>query len=123
MKRWITKLAALIADSRRHPRVPTDLQVSLSGPLGAAAAQSTDLNKRGAAVRTVEAVEPGTLVFLRIHSLQLAGFANVRHCRPITNGYSVGLEFREGLTRERTEESNWGWSRVTPQLAWDEAEA
>jgi hypothetical protein len=124
VNRWIKKLATLmgLTDCRRDARIPTDLPVFLSGPLGSTRAQCTDINGRGLAAHATEAVAPGTLVFLRLTSVGLAGFAHVRHCRAIEDGYVLGLEFREKLTRERRDEPAWNYSHVTPKLVWDERE-
>lgn len=127
VNRWITKLATLmnlsssvVTECRRYPRIRTDLPVYLSGSLGTTKAHGIDMNRRGIAVHSTEAVADGSLVFLRLVSLGLAGFAHVRHCRTVGDGHILGLEFRDKLTRERDAETNWSYTRVTPKLAWDE---
>lgn len=125
--RWIAKLSRWmnldVADTRRHRRLRADLTVAISGPFGICRAKCLNLSRGGVSAHTVEAIEPGTLVFVRLTALDLMGFAHVRHCRADGDGFRVGLEFREGLARERTVESGWDTRSVTPQLAWDEAEA
>ena len=124
--RWITKLATLmnLNDGRRHPRVPTDFPVYVSGNTGAAQGRCVDLATRGMAVHVADPVEPGSLVFLRIPTHGLMGFAWVRHCRTAEGGHVLGLEFRDKLMRERAPlESSWSYAHVVPAGAWDEAEA
>jgi len=124
--RWITKLATLmhLTDGRRHPRVPTDFPVFVSGTTGAARGRCLDLATRGMAVQVADPVEPGSLVFLRIPTHGLMGFAWVRHCRTAEGGHVLGLEFRDKLIREREPmESSWSYAHVIPAAAWDEAEA
>jgi hypothetical protein len=123
---WMTKLATLmhLTDGRRDPRVPTDFPVYVSGTTGAAQGRCVDLATRGMAVEVAVPVEPGSLVFLRIPTHGLLGFALVRHCRTAETGHILGLEFRDKLKRERPPlESNWKYTHVVPEMAWDEAEA
>jgi hypothetical protein len=123
---WMTKLATLmhLTDGRRDARVPTDFPVYVSGTAGAAQGRCVDLAARGMAVHVADPIEAGTLVFLRIPTHGLLGFAWVRHCRTAEGGHVLGLQFRDKLMREREPmESSWKYAHVTPAAAWDEAEA
>jgi hypothetical protein len=121
LNRWITKLATLMnVDGRREHRLPTNLPALLSGPLGTNQARCVDISRGGATVHTDQPVEVGTLVFVRLTSLGLMGFAHVRHCGAEEGRQRLGLEFRDGLTRERSADPGWHCERVTPQLVWDE---
>lgn len=125
--RWMTQLAGImargasaLADARRHPRVETSFPVTLSGPLGTASVTCIEVSQGGAAVRTPAAVDPGALIFLRMPSLGLMGFAHVRHCKPENGSYRLGLEFRGALSRERDAGlDGFRRERLASQLAWD----
>ena len=122
----MTKLGNLmhLTEGRRDARVPAEFPVYVSSGSGAARGRCLDLTARGMAVEAAVAVEPGSLVFVRIPTHGLVGFAWVRHCRAIEGGHVLGLEFRDKLMRERDPmESSWSYARVTPTVAWDEAEA
>lgn len=120
---WMKLDSPAVTDHRRQPRVAADFPVYLSGPVGAVQTRCVDLNRRGLAIHTADPLPAGALVFLRIPTHSLMGFAHVRHCRPADGGHILGLEFREKLTREPRPEENWTYASVTPQMAWDEAEA
>jgi hypothetical protein len=125
-KRWIAKLAEFYkADGRRHLRLPAEFGASIAGSFGTVHVTGVDANRGGAGVQSPEALPLGTLVFLRITSLGLMGFAHVRHCSPRGEGYLLGLEFRDGLSRERDEAGNWNWQQFSQagRRLWDEAEA
>jgi PilZ domain-containing protein len=130
LARWITKAATLmnfaspvLTEARRHLRLQTDLGAVLSTSLGTIRVRCLDLSRGGATVQTAEPAEVGALVFVRITSVGLMGFAFVRHCRTDGGNYRLGLQFRDGLSRERTTDAGWECQRVTPQLAWDGPEA
>jgi hypothetical protein len=125
-KRWISKLAAIYnADSRRHARLRAEFSATVAGSFGAVSVTGIDANRRGAGVQSPEALPPGALVFLRITSLGLMGFAHVRHCAPRGGGYFLGLQFRDRLSREREESGDWNCGHISQagRRLWDEAEA
>lgn len=128
--RWIAKLANLmhlgspaVADSRRYPRKRADFPVWLSFRDGGFEARCLDVNRTGLAVHAEGAMSAGDLIFVRIPPAGLAGFAHVRYCRPVEGGHILGLQFRGELTRERPIDAGWSQARLTPRMAWDEAEA
>jgi hypothetical protein len=122
VNRWITKLASRMhLDGRRGPRVPTNPVAVLSGPQGTNGVRCVEISRGGATVMVEQPVEVGTLVFLRLPNLGLMGFAHVRHCRAEGEGQRIGLQFRDGLTREREAvDGAWRREQATSQLAWDE---
>ena len=124
-KGWLAKLAEVYkAEGRRHPRLPADFPATIAGAFGTIEVSGVNANRTGAGLQSAEALPLGTLVFLRIASLGLMGFAYVRHCSPRGNGHLLGLQFREGLSRERDESENWNQQRRTMagRRLWDEAE-
>jgi hypothetical protein len=124
-KRWMAKLAELYqTDNRRHMRLPADFTASMAGPFGTIPVAGVDATRKGVGVQSPEALPAGTLVFLRMTSLGLMGFAHVRHCSPRGNGYLLGLQFREGLSREREDIRNWDWQQLTTagRELWDQRE-
>ena len=66
-----------------------------------------DLHRAGAQVSTGRAFKPGSQVYFHASSLNLGGFAHVRHCarHGVLRRYRVGLEFRGGLMK--TELGTW----------------
>jgi hypothetical protein len=123
-KGWLAKLADVYkADGRRHARLPADFPACVAGTFGTIQVTGVNANRTGAGLQSPEALPLGTLVFLRIVSLGLMGFAHVRHCSPRGNGYLLGLQFRDGLSRERHESENWDWRRLQQGgRLWDEAD-
>jgi hypothetical protein len=124
-KGWLAKLAGLYnTDIRRHTRLRAEFTGTLSGPFGMVHVSGKNLNRKGAGVESPQELPQGSLVFLRISDLGLMGFAHVRHCSPSGEGYYLGLEFREGLSRERDDEANWEYQRYARATyrPWDEAE-
>ena len=122
---WIARLARLYhADGRRHARLRAEFTGVLSGPFGTAQVAGIDLNRDGAGVQSTQELPEGTLVFLRIADVGLMGFAHVRHCSSRAGGgYLLGLEFREGLSRERSDEpGEWNLRSYarSATLVWDE---
>ena len=124
--RWIAKLASFYqTDDRRHARLRAEFRGVLTGPFGTLHVTGIDLNRDGAGVQSPQELPEGTLVFLRIADVGLMGFAHVRHCSPRSGeGCFLGLQFREGLSRERRDESA-GWNRRSYSRSatqvWDEA--
>lgn len=114
LKRWITKLVNLYEDEdgREHVRVPADFEATLTGPFGTLRVTGVDAHRKGAGVQSPMPLEIGTLVFLKIGSLGLMGFAQVRHCSERDGGYLLGLRFREALTRDRDFEATQSYERV-----------
>src|SRR5512133_3023462 len=103
VRRWIHKLASLYeeTDVRRHVRIPAEFDATLSGDtFGMLYVTGVDANRDGAGVQSTTPLDIGTQVFLKIPSLALMGFANVKHCSPRGNGYLLGLQFRERLVRD-----------------------
>ena len=124
VKSWMTKLNALFADGRRRPRLKTRFQASLSGSFGSLSVTGSDMNRTGAGVQSESAVPAGSLVFLRIANLGLFGFARVKHCSPSTEGFRLGLEFREPLYRSEPRENSWQVQQLSLVTghAWNEAQ-
>lgn len=125
-KRWLAKLAELYqTDGRRHVRLPAEFTATIAGPFGTIRVTGIDAHRHGAGVQATEPLPLGTLTFLRITDLKLVGFAHVRHCSKRGDGYLLGLQFRDGLSRERDEaEANWDYRRVgqAGRQLWDQAE-
>jgi len=128
VKSWFTKLVSLYeqTDVRNHVRIPAEFEASLNGPFGTVFATGVDATRDGAGVHAMEPLAIGTLVFLKISTLGLMGFAYVRHCSQRGNGYLLGLKFREPLSRDRDYvEADWLRQRVRREAirVWDEADA
>jgi hypothetical protein len=122
-RQWFTKIVNLYnTDGRDVIRIPSDFQATLAGPFGTLAVSGVDASRNGAGVQSHEALEVGTLVFLRITDVNLMCFATVRHCSRRGDGYLLGLKFREPLARERAEGDDWSRSRVaqTGKRIWDD---
>jgi hypothetical protein len=125
-KRWIAKLANLYdSDGRRNVRIPANFHATISGPFGNWEVAGIDANRDGAGVQASDPLPKGTLVFLRIGELGLMGFAHVRHCSQRGDGYRLGLQFRERLTRERGDDQDWVRQRLahSEYRMWDEPDA
>jgi len=128
VKGWISKLANLYgqSDGRDHVRIPAEFEASLSGSFGSLYVSGVDATRDGAGVQAMEPLAIGTLVFLKISTLGLMGFAHVRHCSKRGSGYLLGLKFREPLTRDRDYlDEDWSRQRVRRAAirVWDEADA
>lgn len=102
-KNWLRKVATLYeeTDVRRHIRMPAEFEAILNGCFGTLYATAVDINRDGIGVKTTASLQAGTLIFLKLPSLGLMGFANVRHCSDCREGYYLGLKFREPLSRDR----------------------
>ncbi len=126
VKRWITQLVDVYREKegRRKARIPADFQASLSGPFGTIYVTGVDATRNGAGVQSPSPLQVGTLVFLRISTLGLVGFAHVRHCSPRGSGYLLGLQFREGLARDREVGDDWEIQRLRRDAVtvWDESD-
>ena len=123
-KRWIAAITEALKEGRHHVRLPAQFTGMMSGPFGAIHCKGIDLTRNGAGVHSPQELPVGTLVFLRLSDLGLMGFATVRHCSAKDGGYMLGLQFREGLSRERAEDGSWDrhrYARATTP-AWDGAE-
>jgi hypothetical protein len=128
VKSWISKLANLYqqSDGRNHMRIPAEFKASLNGVFGTVYVTGVDATRDGAGVRAMEPLAIGTLVFLKISTLGLMGFAHVRHCSKRGSGYLLGLKFREALARDRDDAgADWERRRLRREAirVWDEADA
>ena len=123
-KRWIAAITEALKEGRRQVRLPAHFTGTMSGPFGAIPCTGIDLTRNGAGVHSPQKLPVGALVFLRLSDLGLMGFATVRHCSAKDDGYMLGLQFREALSRERGEDGTWDrqrYARATTR-AWDDAE-
>jgi hypothetical protein len=127
VKSWFSKLVTLYEehDGRRNVRIPADFQATISGPFGSYYVTGVDANRNGAGIQSPVELPMDTLVFLKISTLGLMGFAHVRHCSPRENGFLLGLEFREALSRDRDDAGDWSVQRLRRDqlVVWDEADA
>ena len=123
-KGWFAQLAEVYkAEDRRHPRLPADFPASIGGTFGTIEVTGVNANRWGAGLRSPQALPLGTLVFFRMTSVGLVGFAHVRHCSLRGDGYLLGIEFRDGLSRERPKSENLEWRRLQQAgPLWDEAD-
>jgi hypothetical protein len=121
---WFAKLAEVYKNDRRLERLPAEFTGTLTGPFGTICVTGIDLTRNGAGVQSPHEFPLGRLVFLQISDLGLMGFAHVRHCSPRDGGYFLGLEFRDGLSRERRDAGSWDRQRkqLSGVRAWDERE-
>src|SRR5579884_1169008 len=114
---WIRKAAELFGmtahlERRDRDRLRADFRAVLTGSFGRVEARGIDASRRGVGLVSSEAIEPGTLAFLRLADLGLAGFAYVRRSAPrAEGGFTLGLEFRGELSRERLEPGVWQFER------------
>jgi hypothetical protein len=106
-------------------RLPADFQATLAGSFETLCCSGVDANRDGVGVQAAQALPLGALVFLRITDLGLMGFAHVRHCSRRGEGYLLGLQFRDALSRGRGDIGNWSVEqlRYASGRLWDEAEA
>jgi hypothetical protein len=125
-KRWLSKIAEIYkGDYRSHARLRAEFAGVLSGPFGSLLVGGVDLNRNGAGVLSPESLPIGTLVFLRLNDLGRMGFAHIRHCSPRGDGFLLGLQFREGLSRDREDVGDFNVRQLAQNgcRLWDEAEA
>lgn len=80
-----------------------------------------DIHEDGAKVLAKQAWETGTVVFLSLKEVQLAGFAEVRHCSLRKDGrYAIGLLFQGPLVPQGAE---WQIQRVHQKdSAWTQTD-
>src|SRR5687767_9033808 len=76
-----------------------DAQVTLS--IGSLSVRGVNIHPTGLGVLSSRPLPEGSSVFVRIKSLGLVGFAQVRHCNPHgLFSYSIGLEFQSKPMRQ-----------------------
>ncbi len=98
------------ADGRCRLRMKADFEATLSGSFGMLEVTAVDANRDSAGVRSRAPLAAGTLAFLRIGELGLMGFVHVRRCSPTGDGYLLGLQFREALAHDRSNDGG-EWTR------------
>jgi PilZ domain len=124
---WVWKLADALGmtarlERRDRRRLKADFRAFLTGGCGQLEVRGLDASRQGLGVLSPEAVALGTQLFVRLKDLGLAGFATVRRCSVRPDGqFHLGLEFRGGLSRERSESSPGNVQRLTQTSVWDAA--
>jgi hypothetical protein len=125
-KSWIAKIAEHYqTDKRREIRLPAQVPTLLAGPFGSIYATGENATRHGMGVISPEPLPKDSLVFVKLTTLGLMGFANVRHCGAKDGSFLLGLEFREGLSRDREHEDEWRYQQLGQDAAprkWDEPE-
>ena len=108
-------------ERRDRARLRADFRAVLTGTCGHLTVRGIDASRHGFGVASPDAVEPGTLVFVRLTELGLAGFAHVRRCVALPEGgFHLGLQLRDELSRERLDPGVWTLQRATHTCgAWD----
>ncbi len=85
-----------------------------------------DVHEDGARILSKKAWDTGTVLFLKLKSVQLGGFAEVRHCTLRKDGrYTIGLAFRGPLIPQGEQwqiqrvcqPANAGWTRYDDRPA------
>jgi hypothetical protein len=104
--------------------MPAGFSATLSGPFGTAVVNGVDATREGAGVVSAVPLTLNSLVFLRITTLGVGGFAYVRHCSPLGGRYRIGLQYRDRLSVERPESKQWIRQHVSQsgRELWDQAE-
>jgi hypothetical protein len=125
---WIWKLANILGmtarlERRDRRRLKADFRALLTGECGCLEVRGLDASRHGIGVLAPEAVRPGALVFVRLKKLGLAGFAHVRRCDTLPEGrFMLGLQFRDELSRERSDAGGWNHQCLTHTTGvWDAA--
>lgn len=124
---WIWKVADVLGmtarlERRDRRRLKANFRAIVSGSCRQLEVRGVDASRRGIGVLSAEAVEEGLLVFVRLMEMGLSGFAHVRRCQAQPQGgFVLGLEFRDELSRERTDAGAWQLQRLNhgPCGAWD----
>jgi hypothetical protein len=127
-KGFMWKLADLLGmtarlERRERRRLRADFRAVLTGDCGFIEVRGVDASRHGMGVVAQEAVDPGTLVFIRLKELGLAGFAHVRRCVPTPEAkFMLGLQFRGELSRERSNPAPSNLQRAAHTCGvWDAA--
>lgn len=110
-------------ERRDRRRLKAAFRAVLHGPTGLIEVRGFDASRHGIGAVSPEALAPGSLIFVRLVELGLAGFAWVRRseARP-DNNFILGLEFRDELRRERVETASWSVQHATHTCGvWDAA--
>ena len=125
---WIWKVADLMGmtarlERRDRQRLKADFRAVLTGSCGCLQVYGLDASRHGIGVLSLEPLGPGTLVFVRLTELGLAGFAHVRRCAEHPEGgFTLGLQFRDQLSREPNAPGPWTLQRLTHTCGvWDAA--
>ena len=85
-------------EKRRLPRKRLRYEAEIRRIDGSTPVVGVDIHEDGARILSKVQWDTGTVVFLKLPSVQLGGFAEVRHCTRRKDGrYSIGLAFRGPL--------------------------
>jgi hypothetical protein len=99
------------SERRSDRRLKVEFEAVLSDPSGSLQVRGVDIHRDGALVLSRLPFAPGSVVFVRLKSFELVGFAEVRHCAERgASAYALGLEFPSPLMRE--EAGDWHFDRV-----------
>jgi hypothetical protein len=110
-------------DRRVSHRSKVRFDARISTEWGWMRVRGANLHPEGALVMASEPLAPQSVVFVRLKSFGLMGFAQVRHCTERGPwGYAIGVEFPTPLMRE--EPGSWHFHQIsqTEGEAWKEEE-
>jgi len=90
------------SNRRRHPRVPTNVRITIYLDDGRGIRRSIEVraleaSRTGILVQSDHPIPTGTVVFLQAATLTLAGKATVRYCRQRGLGYKIGMHLPDAL--------------------------
>jgi hypothetical protein len=98
-------------DRRLNHRLKFHFEVKISTESGWRRVQGVNMHAEGAMVIARQPLAPQSVVFVRLTSFGLTGFAQVRHCtRQGPWGYAIGMSFPSPLMRE--EAGAWQFHQV-----------
>jgi len=112
LRAWLglSTQAAPQAERRILTRMHKPFLAEIQGPNGRIPATGVDLHDRGVKLISKLPWAAGAVLFLDLKSLQLMGFAQVRHCTHKRGHYVIGLEFCSPLMQR--ELGTWLIERV-----------
>lgn len=99
------------SDRRYNHRLKMHFDAKISRKSGWMRARGVNMHAGGAMVVASRPVAPQSVVFVRLKSLGLMGYAQVRHCTERwLGGYAIGMTFRAPLMQE--EVGRWQFQQV-----------
>jgi hypothetical protein len=114
-------------DRRVNHRLKVHFEAKISRESGWMRVRGLNVHAEGALFMASEPLAPQSVVFVRLKSFGLMGFAQVRHCTDREPwGYAIGVEFPTPLMREEAgpwqfhqvrQTDSGGWGNEQPETA------
>jgi PilZ domain len=97
-----TEFTAARSNKRRHPRVTTNVRITIylengRGSRRSIEVRAIDASRTGILVQSDHPIPTGTVAFLQAATLMLSGKATVRYCRQQGLGYRIGMHLPDAL--------------------------